>query len=285
MLVIDLEKIKFRTPKMNHLFDFFKKTVGSPAPLHIQGDVGTGKTTWANWMISQMPVMSLVRWDGANLNSEQFQNDIATMTSGLIFIENIDLLDYQIQTDLYQFLEKRNISNQIKFISTSRKNLKNLVQQEMFRSDLYYKMTVLQIALPNLIEIPEEISTLSEYFLRVNEILYHKTGMSFAKETLMKLQNAKWPGNIAELENVVERSVALSPDQVIFPDAVVYSEVEEKNNKVVESGISLSEMERRLIMQTLHQTDQNRTRAAQILGISIRTLRNKLNEYKEAGLL
>lgn len=285
MLVIDLEKIKFRTPKMNHLFDFFKKTVGSPAPLHIQGEAGTGKSTWANWMISQMPVMSLVRWDGANLNSEQFQNDISSLTSGLILIENIDLLDYQIQTDLLQFLERRNISNQIKFISTSRKNLKNLVQQEMFRSDLYYKMTVLQISLPNLIDIPEEIFTFGDYFLRVNEILYHKSGMTFSKEAVMKLQNAKWPGNLAELENVVERAVALSTDQVIFPDAIVYTELEENKNKVVEGGISLSEMERRLIMQTLHQTDQNRTRAAQILGISIRTLRNKLNEYKEAGLI
>jgi two-component system response regulator FlrC len=105
----------------------------------------------------------------------------------------------------------------------------------------------------------------------------------FSAEAKAQLMAYHWPGNVAELENVIERAVALCQTDLIQKEHIQFSQVEE--GLIAAAGTTLSEMERKLILQTLQLTQQNKTRAAQILGISIRTLRNKLNEYRETGAL
>jgi two-component system response regulator AtoC len=94
-----------------------------------------------------------------------------------------------------------------------------------------------------------------------------------------------WPGNVRELENVLERAVVIAKEDFVEASAIAIENQEAKKDAVSFSGMTLSEVEQKLILQTLQMTAQNRTRAAEILGISIRTLRNKINEYRQAGLV
>jgi two-component system response regulator FlrC len=100
-----------------------------------------------------------------------------------------------------------------------------------------------------------------------------------------RLQGWRWPGNLRELENVIERAVLITKDSVINGDSIRFEAESFGLDMDFVPGMSLSEVEKRLILQTLELTAQNRTRAAQVLGISIRTLRNKLNEYREEGVV
>lgn len=283
---IDLDRIQFHSSELSHLFSFLKRTVQTAAPIHISGPAGSGKTTWTQWLISQWPSLTVKEMDGRELTLESFQKLTATMSSGLICIENVDALDLSLQKEIADFLENRNQSHQIKVVTTSRKRLRDLVASEEFRLDLFCRLSVLQVDLPSLKMVKEEILPVAQFYLRVFEILYKKGQLSFSDAALSKLFQASWPGNFTELESVVERAVVLAQGPVIADDQIVF-QFQDTHQTIegMSAGLSLSEMERRLILQTLKLTDQNRTKAAQILGISIRTLRNKLHEYKEAGQL
>ena len=100
---------------------------------------------------------------------------------------------------------------------------------------------------------------------------------------VQKLKAHHWHGNVAELENVIERAVAINHGDVISDNCIQFPQIASVAFQA--AGTTLSEMEQKLILQTLQMTQQNKTRAAQILGISIRTLRNKLNEYREIGVI
>ncbi len=283
---IDLDRIQFQSRELIQLFSFLKRTVQTVAPIHISGPAGSGKTTWSQWLILQWPSLTIKEMDGRYLSVQEFREQTQSMISGLICIENIDNLDMQAQREILEFLEQRNHSNQIKIITTSRKKLRDLVTEELFRLDLFCKLSVLQIELPALKNISEEIPTVSQFYLRVFEILYKKEKLKFSADAIDKLVQASWPGNFTELESVVERAVVIAQDSTIQVENIVFQfENSMDISHELLTGVSLSEMERRLILQTLKLTEQNRTKAAQILGISIRTLRNKLHEYKEEGHL
>jgi len=282
---IDLDRLQFQSSEMSQLFAFFKRTVMTPASIHISGEAGVGKSTWAQWLISQWPSLSRQEWDGRHLTLIDFQKNVQAMTSGLILIENVEALDLQIQKEIFEFFEQRNQSNQIKVITTSRKKLRDLVAEDLFRLDLFCRLSVLHVEIPVLKNVRPEIVPTADFYLHVFEILYKKNGLQFSEGAKNKLQNATWPGNFTELENVVERAVVLVQGNVIHEDQISFQFENENRSLDFAMGVSLSEMERRLILQTLELTEQNRTKAAQILGISIRTLRNKLHEYKEAGLI
>jgi len=281
---INLDQIHFESNELSQLFLFLKRTVQTVAPIHIFGPAGVGKSTWAQWLISKWPSLAVKEMDGRNLSLQEFREQTQSLMSGLMCIENVDSLSMDVQKELVEFLEQRNSSNQIKVITTSRKKLRDLVTEEQFRLDLFCRLSVLQAELPTLKTVSAEISSVANFYLRVFEILYKKGQLAFSDSAISKLMQASWPGNFTELESVVERAVVLAQGPVISEDHIVFQFEEEKPQlDELLSGISLSEMERRLILQTLKLTDQNRTKAAQILGISIRTLRNKLHEYKEAG--
>src|SRR5690606_19301551 len=107
------------------------------------------------------------------------------------------------------------------------------------------------------------------------------------QDAMMYLKSYKWPGNIRELQNVIERSVLLSPEKEISQEGVQlkFERPISDDSKSLGPGMTVSEAEKLLILKTLEHTGQNRTKAAEMLGISIRTLRNKINEYKEVNLL
>ncbi|MCX7977405.1 MAG: sigma-54-dependent Fis family transcriptional regulator, partial [Bdellovibrionaceae bacterium] len=118
--------------------------------------------------------------------------------------------------------------------------------------------------------------------INVQSLLQSKPGLSISKEALSKLKSWHWPGNISELECVIERAAALAEKNQITEEHIIFEDVEICVDQFG-AGMTLSEMEKRLILQTLQITSQNKTKAARMLGISIRTLRNKLNEYRHGG--
>ena len=149
------------------------------------------------------------------------------------------------------------------------------IEMKLFREDLYYRLNVVPIHVPPLRERPEDIIPLARYFLEKVCRENHKSIKILGEKAINKLQSYSWPGNVRELANIIERTVVLDFDSVV--DAKhLYLDAEKKNTI---NGGTLHEIERRHILETLEANHQNRTKTATVLGISIRTLRNKLHEY------
>jgi two-component system response regulator FlrC len=168
-------------------------------------------------------------------------------------------------------------------IATTNRDLEAWVKKGQFREDLYYRLNVINLTLPPLRERPGDVELLTRTFLnRFGEDYGRAAGISEAALEWLKRQ--EWPGNVRELRNTVERAVLLSSGPLL--EIRDFSPPEEKRvepdrAEPDSSSLCLREMEQRMISRALEKTGGNRTHAARILGISIRTLRNKLNEYKQ----
>jgi len=178
----------------------------------------------------------------------------------------------------------RTIKVDIRVIAATNRDLEKDVKDGRFREDLYYRLNVVPIVMPPLRERKEDISPLTDYFLALYGEKNRKSLKGISGKALDLLVRYDWPGNIRELENCIERAVIMAREEVIvpadFPPQIqVLSREEGTNGFNFPSGISLEEMERALIVKTLAETDGNRTRASEILGINRRTLQNKLKQY------
>lgn len=257
-------------------------------PVAIVGAAGTGKTALAKWIHHLgrpgKPFVSVScrdRLDGAILADK-----IAEARDGSLLIEDIDVAEPAVQAILAEQLDQ-SIERSCRWIVTSRKDLRALTRQDLFRQDLYYKLTIVTLSIPSLADRREDIVELSNFFLDVQGILHGRKELQLSADAVEKLACGAWAGGLRELESVLERAVVTSPSGAISADKIRFEETPQTSSKGQDfgPGMSLSEVERRLILQTLELTAQNRTKAAQILGISIRTLRNKLNEYRgEVGV-
>ena len=167
-------------------------------------------------------------------------------------------------------------------IAISNVVLTKAVQEEKFREDLFYRVNVIPFIIPPLRERREDIPLLADFFLSKYNPPSGKKKVKIAKDAVTLLVRHDWKGNIRELENVIERAVLLGNGNVISATHLFLNESEIKSNPRIhiKAGLSVKEMEKELIVQTLKEVNNNRTHAADLLGISIRTLRNKLIEYQ-----
>jgi DNA-binding NtrC family response regulator len=170
-------------------------------------------------------------------------------------------------------------------VAISNVDLKQAVTSGKFREDLYYRINVIPLTMPPLRERKGDIELLANYFLDKYCTLNNREIPQFSSEARAVLLNSKWKGNIRELQNSIERALLIGNSHVILPEHLILGEWERvappaKFSKI-RPGTTVREMEKQLIVQTLKEVDENRTRAAELLGISIRTLRNKLREYKQ----
>jgi len=177
----------------------------------------------------------------------------------------------------------------VRVVATTNRELKQEVQEGKFREDLFYRINVVPIYLPPLRDRKEDIPLLVDHFLRKYCEENGRDIMVIDDEALEKLMAQDWPGNVRELENHVERAVVLCRDEILTERHFqLEHESAEKGSffglEGVGPGMTLREMEKRLILSTLTSESNNRTRASEILGISVRTLRNKLNEYSNEGI-
>ena len=255
----------------------------SQANVLISGPTGTGKSTLAKHLLSPSDYTALNVLD--LVEEFDFLAFFEKSRPKVFLIENIDRLSPQQQKSLSEALSENEPNEKNRVVSTSRNSLKVMVQKGQFREDLYYRLTVLNLELPALGQRVSDIEILATHLVSVFAIIHKKSELVLSPEALEKMKIWTWPGNIRELENVLERAVILADKSVVQPVHIAIENQETKEEPAGFAGMTLSQVEQKLILQTLQLTEQNRTRAAEILGISIRTLRNKINEYRQAGLV
>ncbi len=286
MNTVDLFTLEYQSETYLSL----KKLVQSILPLesniNINGSQGTGKSIWAHYILSKSGLTDgYSKIDVKELDEEKFKSALDETKSRHILLENLDYLHRENQALLAQFIQTRSIQLKPVIVTTSKRSLSDLAREGLLRQDLYYKLSVFNINLPDLKQVKADIGTFSRHYLKIYSTNYKRSDLSLSNEALVKLESFFWIGNILELENVIERAVLLCDSNIVSDKQIRFDEFQKYNSLDLSLGMSLSEVERRLILQTLEHTQNNRTKAAHILGISIRTLRNKINEYKEAGLV
>ncbi len=172
---------------------------------------------------------------------------------------------------------RRPVPISVRVIATTNQDLRKLISRGQFREDLFFRLNVIPMRVPPLRERKDDIAALAHHFAA-------KYGggadPEIGEDTLKTLAAYSWPGNVRELENVVHRAYALRGCLKVTPTELFDQTVDTGNGSGLKAGYSVSEMERQLILATLEQTNGNRTHAAKLLGISLRTLRNKLKEYR-----
>ncbi len=230
---------------------------------------------------------------------------------GTLLLDEISEMDARLQAKLLRALQERVIDRvggakpvpvNIRVLATSNRNLAQAVRDGSFREDLLYRLNVINLAIPPLRERPADITALSDYFAKKYSEANAIALKPIALEAKRRLQAHSWPGNVRELENAMHRAVLLSAGSEIDADAIRLPDGQPLNpvapigmdyiNRAAQAaesaartfvGSTVAEVEQKLILDTLTHCLGNRTHAANILGISIRTLRNKLNEYSAAG--
>jgi len=231
-------------------------------------------------------------------------------SGGTLLLDEISEMDVRLQAKLLRAIQERLIDRvggtrpvpvDIRILATSNRNLAEAVRNGSFREDLLFRLNVVNLKLPPLRERPGDIAALADHFVDKYAKANGLPARRLSAEAREALLRAPWPGNVRELENTLHRAVLLSQGDEIGPEAIVMPDGEGLTDvvrtaslatqaaQVADSisrsmvGRTVADVERDLILETLDHVLGNRTHAANILGISIRTLRNKLNQYSDEG--
>lgn len=212
---------------------------------------------------------------------------------GTFLLDEIGEMPIHVQAKLLRVLQEREISKvggdnsvsvDVRIVATTNRDLREEVAKGNFREDLFYRLNVFHIQLPPLRDRMEDFEVLANHFVQKYNAENGFNVEGLEPECFDIMRKHTWPGNIRELENAVERSVVLTRNGLIKPSMFSFAVPFQSNNQELAAGMTVAEAERQLILKTLEYCDSNRTKAAQMLDISIRTLRNKLNEYQEDGI-
>ncbi len=232
--------------------------------------------------------------------------------TGTILLDEIGEMSLILQAKLLRVIQERELDRigskapvplDIRVVATTNRDIKKEVEAGKFREDLYYRLNVFPITLPPLRERRDDIPFLAEHFLRISAQRNLKDVIEIRDEAISLLKKMQWKGNIREFENAIERAVLLCEGKVLLIGHFLNDDMREDeklrryeieknlstfqplNFSSSEASGTVSDMERGLILNTLRGLDGNRTRAAEVLGISLRTLRNKLRLYRDTGLI
>jgi two-component system response regulator FlrC len=297
-------------PKMKKILEVAESVAVSRASILITGESGTGKELLARFLHDKSP-RSMKRFVAINcaavpeglLESELFGHERGAFTGAdqrkigkfelanqsTFLLDEISEMPLLLQAKLLRVLQEGEIERlggqapikiNVRIISTTNRPLEDMVKSGHFREDLYYRLNVIPLQIPSLRSRPLDIELLSRLFARVSCEQNSLPLKHLSDAAIAKLLTYPWPGNIRELQNVIERSVLLSSENDVKADEILLPEFKFERSPALAAGMTVFEAEKLLIFKTLEFTGQNRTRAAEMLGISIRTLRNKLHEYK-----
>jgi len=313
----DFSNIIGRSPAMATLFDTLSLVAPSDATVLIHGESGTGKELVANAihensLRNDRPFIKVncAALPETLLESELFGHEKGAFTgadsarkgrfahahTGTIFLDEIGEMSPATQAKILRVLQEhefeplgsnRSVQVDIRVIAATNRDIASDIEKGTFRKDLYYRLNVVGIQIPPLRERQDDILLLADYFLKKYTEKNRKPIKGFTPRAADALMRYDWPGNVRELENTVERAVILSREEMItpelFPEAINASvealvESEPETPRVPYGDRSLKALEERMILQTLEETGGNRTKTADILGISRRALQLKLKK-------
>ncbi len=317
------ETIIGNSQKINEIIALCRQVAKGKSTILIQGESGTGKELIAKLIHKESPLskkhfiaINCADFPEGLLESELFGHQKGAFTGaiekkigkmeladgGTILFDEISEMDIQLQAKLLRAIQEREIDPvggkktipiDIRIIATTNRDLKKHVEEGKFREDLFYRLNVIPVILPPLRTRSKDIPVLVHHFIEKH---CHENGLEkkeISNETVEILTKGNWPGNIRELENVIERAVIISPSNTIESEHIFLEHgsetasgdlIKDNSDKFkFPSGATMAEMEKSLIVKTLSDAQNNRQRAAEMLGIHVRTLRNKLNEYKKEG--
>ncbi len=293
------------------LLDTAARVADSAAPVLIQGESGTGKELLAREIHLRSPrrdkpfiALNCAALPESLLESELFGHERGAFTGaiarrlgkfeaahqGTLLLDEVSETSPQFQAKLLRALQEgeldrigrdRPVRVDVRVIATTNRDLREALQAGRFRQDLFFRLNVVAMNLPPLRERTDDIPLLARHFVEKHQGSRGNAVREISAAALQRLAEYPWPGNVRELESCIQRALLLSPDRVLQPahfqlDACVPSPAEAGTR---------SEMERRLIFATLERVGGNRSRAAEALGVSVRTIRNRLRQYREEATL
>lgn len=214
---------------------------------------------------------------------------------GTLLLDEISEMPYNLQAKLLRVLQEMKVTRvgstlqipiDVRIIASSNKDIEALVQKKEFREDLFYRLNVFPIRIAPLRQRKEDIPLLAEHFLKVLKKSYKYKEKTFAPETMEMLMEYDWPGNVRQLQHVIERAILFSSGEDVILKKHIILEMQGVNGAGIADRtdlplMSLAEMEKKMIYKALQQTDNHRTKAADLLGITVRTLRNKLHQFED----
>ncbi|MBN1478830.1 sigma 54-interacting transcriptional regulator [candidate division KSB1 bacterium] len=215
---------------------------------------------------------------------------------GTLFLDEIGELPLPLQAKFLSFLETKRFRRlgstqehtvQVRIIAATNRDLKKAVEAKEFRQDLFYRLNVVSNELPPLRELGEDVIILANYYLNYFSFDFGKKIIGLSRDAEAKLLNYAWPGNVRELRNVIERAVIFAENNMITQDdLLLYNAIDAKKVRVINDtfslptgGLSLYELEKKLLLQALERSDGNQTKAAKLLGLSLDTFRYRLKKY------
>lgn len=298
---------------MKDIFDLVKSVADAKSTVMVTGDSGSGKE-----MVARAIHYCSNRHDGpfVKLNcaalpetlveAELFGYEKGAFTDakkthrgrfelahkGTLLLDEISEMPLNLQSKLLRVLQEREfervgssqtIQVDVRVIATSNRNLKEYIAEGKFREDLFYRLNVIPIHLPALKDRREDISLLVEHFVEKYNTENGKEVTGLTPGAMKLLHQYSWPGNVRELENMIERAVVTSKSITLtendFPPEVMIGDISIAGNGA-QDGLTLEQNNKYLILKTLERFGGNKTRAAEALGVSARTIRNKLAEYQ-----
>ncbi|MGD2187488.1 MAG: sigma-54 dependent transcriptional regulator [Desulfobacterales bacterium] len=302
-------------PKLLEILKLARNVASSRSTILIQGESGTGKELLAAYIhehsgFKEEPYVAIncAALPDSLAESELFGHEKGAFTgavsrklgkfelakNGTVVLDEISEMTPPLQAKLLRVLQEREIdrvggsrpvSMQARVIAISNVELKKAVSEGKFREDLYYRINVVPITIPPLRERKGDIPLLAQHFLKKYSALNDQKMTQISETAMKQLSSGNWRGNIRELENTIERAALIGNGPKLMPEHLILDSVAAENQSspvlAMKAGVTVREMEKQLINKTLEEVDDNRTRAAELLGISIRTLRNKLREYRE----
>lgn len=312
--------VVYKDPAMERALQLAKQIAPSTASVLITGESGTGKEVVAKFIHANSKranapfvAVNCAAIPENLLESELFGYEKGAFTGavsrrigkfeeadgGTLLLDEISEMDIRLQAKLLRVLQERQIDRiggkkpidvDVRILATSNRDMRQEVLNKTFREDLYFRLNVVNLALPALRDRKGDILPLAEYFVKKYSELNDLPVKPLAKKTRERLLAYDWRGNVRELENTMHRAVLMSAGTEIDEDAVLLMPPMEQASETAAGGTdtlvgrTVADVEKDLIISTLKHTLGNRTHAANILGISIRTLRNKLKQYMEEGI-
>jgi len=222
---------------------------------------------------------------------KSYKGSFERAKGGTVFLDEIGTIDEKNQVSLLRLLETkklqriggiRSIRSNVRLISATNDNLDEAVRTGRFREDMFYRLDVFRIALPTVRDRKGDVPLLVDYYLKQFNEANQTNILGISPECINRLESYDWPGNVREIKNVLHRAVVMCNGEVLLPSHLpkrLVSEGHEPPTLTIRVGATMQEVEREMIAQTLKWTNNNRQLSAALLGMSRRTLYNKIAKY------